>query len=131
MMGFMLLMAAVVVRCLVWAVSPRPLKRGGQVLLALVMVGLVGCGRSVGYSAEGFTYRNLGQDTAFGALDVERRTVTETLDPATGAVTERVTEETVVRVDGYEGEEVAARARAATVGTLLEAAARELELGSE
>lgn len=111
MVMLMLLMVLVAVMLLAWALSPRLLKRGGQVLLALVMLGLVGCGtRSIDYGADGFKYSNTGQDTAFGALDVQRRTVTETLDPGTGAVVERVTEETVVKVDAYQGVDAAARA---------------------
>lgn len=89
-------------------------------MLALAGLGLlVGCGsRTIAYDpAAGFTYNNTGQDTAFGALDVQRRTVTETLDPATGEVVERVTEETTVVVDAYQGADAVAR----TLGQVAEA----------
>lgn len=81
-------------------------------LLALALLCLAGCGsRSIDYSAaDGLSYRNNGQDTAFGALNVERRTTTETIDPATGEVVQRVTEETTVQVDAYQGADAMARA---------------------
>lgn len=95
----------------------------GMVCLGLLM--LAGCGsRSIDYSAEGFHYSNVGQDTAFGALDVTRRTTTETVDPETGAVVSRVIEETTVKVDAYEGADAAAAALRASAEALKEVAGK-------
>ena len=93
-------------------------------ILFVLMLVSFGCSqRAISYHpADGFNYLNTGQDTAFGALDVQKRTVTETIDPATGEVAQRVTEETTVTVDSYQGTDAVARALGQAAEALQEVA---------